>query len=150
MKYQISCIGKSSNSFEQKIIEKYKKRIKKKIIIREVIIKKNKSNFQIAEEGNKLIHIAPKESVMILLDKDGVNLTTEEFVKKIKNFEMKNYKIINFVIGGPLGHGKKIKEHANMSFSLGKMTWSHLTARLMIIEQLYRVETIFNNHPFHK
>ena len=150
MKYQISCIGKSSNTLEQKVIDKYLKRIKKKIIIKEVNLKKQDSSLQIVEEGNKLIELSPKESVMILLDKDGINYTTKKFVKMIKNFEMENYKIINFVIGGSSGHGQKIKNHANMIMSFGKMTWSHLTARMMMIEQLYRIETIFNNHPYHK
>ena len=150
MKYQISCIGKSSNTLEQKVIDKYLKRIKKKIIIKEVNLKKQDSSLQIVEEGNKLIELSPKESVMVLLDKDGINYTTEKLVKMIKNYEMENYKIINFVIGGSCGHGQKIKNHANMIMSFGKMTWSHLTARMMMIEQLYRIETIFNNHPYHK
>ena len=150
MKYQISCIGKSSNTLEQKIIDKYLNRIKNKLIIKEVNLKKQNSSLQIIEEGNKLIELAPKESVMFLLDKDGINYTTEKFVKMIKDFEMENYKIINFVIGGSWGHGQKIKTHAKIIMSFGKMTWSHLTARIMMIEQLYRVETIFNKHPYHK
>ena len=97
-----------------------------------------------------MIEFAPKKSVMILLDKSGINYTTENLVEIIKNFEMENYKIINFVIGGSMGHGQKIKTHANLIMSFGKMTWSHLTARIMMIEQLYRIETIFNNHPYHK
>ncbi len=150
MKYQISCIGKSTNTLEHKIIDKYLKRIKNKLIIKEVNLKKQNSSLQVVEEGNKLIEFAPKKSVMILLDKSGINYTTENLVEMIKNFEMENYKIINFVIGGSMGHGQKIKTHANLIMSFGKMTWSHLTARIMMIEQLYRIETIFNNHPYHK
>ena len=150
MKYQISCIGKSTNTLEHKIIDKYLKRIKNKLIIKEVNLKKQNSSLQILEEGNKLIKLAPKKSVMILLDKSGTSYSTENLVEMIKNFEMENYKIINFVIGGSMGHGQKIKTHANLIMSFGKMTWSHLTARIMMIEQLYRIETIFNNHPYHK
>ena len=80
-------------------------------------------------------------------DKDG---NKGDLVIVIKCIEMENYKIINFVIGGSWGHGQKIKNHAKIIMSFGKMTWSHLTARIMMIEQLYRVETIFNNHPYHK
>ena len=38
MKYQISCIGKSSNSLENKLIEKFTRRISNKITIKEVIV----------------------------------------------------------------------------------------------------------------
>ena len=64
MKYQISCIGKSTNTLEHKIIDKYLKRIKNKLIIKEVNLKKQNSSLQIVEEGNKLITLAPKKSVV--------------------------------------------------------------------------------------
>ena len=63
---------------------------------------------------------------------------------------MSNVKLVNFVVGGPHGHGENIKLKANHIISFGKMTWSHLLARIMIVEQLYRIETIFKNHPYHK
>ena len=84
MKYQISCIGKSTNTLEHKIIDKYLKRIKNKLIIKEVNLKKQNSSLQVVEEGNKLIEFAPKKSVMILLDKSGINYTTENLVEMIK------------------------------------------------------------------
>ena len=63
---------------------------------------------------------------------------------------MENIKILNFAIGGAKGHGLEIKNRADKIISFGKMTWSHIIARLMLVEQLYRVECILNNHPYHK
>ena len=63
---------------------------------------------------------------------------------------MSKLKLINFVIGGPYGHGENIKLKAKHIISFGKMTWSHLLTRIMIVEQLYRIETMFKNHPYHK
>ena len=102
MRYQISCIGKLSNIEENKIIQKYIKRVK-----------------------NKLFDL-------------------------IKSYEMNNIKILNFAIGGPYGHGQFIKQKSDKIISFGKMTWSHIIARLMLVEQIYRIESIFNNHPYHK
>ena len=150
MKYQISCIGKSSNSYEQKLIEKYLKRLEGKLQIKEISLKNPNPILEIEEQGNRLINVSPKNSVLFLLDKDGITYTTENLAKIIRQFEMENTKIINFVIGGPLGHGKKIKKEAKKIISFGKMTWSHLLTRIMIVEQLYRIETIFNKHPYHK
>ena len=59
-------------------------------------------------------------------------------------------KILNFAIGGPYGHGQFIKQKSDKIISFGKMTWSHIIARLMLVEQIYRIESIFNNHPYHK
>ena len=150
MKYQISCIGKSSNSLENKLIEKFTRRISNKITIKEVIVKKKISDCVIEKEGDMLLEISPKDSTLILLDKNGDCLTTEKFYKIIKGFEMENIKKLNFVIGGPNGHGEKIKKKAKLILCFGKMTWSHLLTRVMLVEQLYRIETMFKKHPYHK
>ena len=120
MRYQISCIGKLSNIEENKIIQKYIKRVRN------------------------------KNSILILLDKEGENLSTDKLFELIKSYEMNNIKILNFAIGGPYGHGQFIKQKSDKIISFGKMTWSHIIARLMLVEQIYRIESIFNNHPYHK
>ena len=144
MKYKISCIGKISREEENKIISRYKNRIRNKIIINEY----PKSNKE--KEAEIILKSAPKGSKLIVLDKQGGLTSTEQLVKIIKFYEMENIKILNFAIGGAQGHGLEIKNRADKIISFGKMTWSHIIARLMLIEQLYRVECILNNHPYHK
>ncbi len=149
MKYQITCIGKASNTPEQSLINKYLKRLGKKIIIKE--ISKKYENFDnLYDQDKKLFALSPKNSFLILLDREGSNFTTQKLVQTIKNCQNQNYKIVNFIIGGYLGNGNYIKKKANYILSFGQLTWSHLMARIMIIEQLYRIESIFNNHPYHK
>ena len=55
MKYQISCIGKSSNSYEQKLIENYLNRLDGKIKIKEINLKNPNPIVEIEEQGNKVI-----------------------------------------------------------------------------------------------
>mgnify|MGYP005683340251 FL=1 len=144
MRYQISCIGKLSNIEENKIIQKYIKRIRNKIQIIEF------PQSDVKKEGSKLLEHSPKNSILILLDKEGENLSTDKLFELIKSYEMNNIKILNFAIGGPYGHGQYIKQNSDKIISFGKMTWSHIIARLMLVEQIYRIESIFNNHPYHK
>ena len=144
MRYLISCIGKLSNIEENKIIQKYIKRVRNKI----QIIEFPKSDVE--KEGLKLLEYSPKNSILILLDKNGENLSTNKLFDLIKSYEMNNIKILNFAIGGPYGHGQFIKQQSDKIISFGKMTWSHIIARLMLVEQIYRIESIFNNHPYHK
>ena len=150
MKYQISCIGKSSNSPEQNLIEKYLIRVNNKVDIKEIGLKNQSSHSNIEEEGKMILSSSPKNSILIILDKEGTSYSSEKLADMIKSYENENIKIINFAIGGPFGHGKFIKSKAKKIISFGKMTWSHLMTRVMIIEQIYRVESIFNNHPYHK
>ena len=97
MRYQISCIGKLSNIEENKIIQKYIKRIRNKIQIIEL------PQSDVKKEGSKLLEYSPKNSILILLDKDGENLSTNKLFDLIKSYEMNNIKILNFAIGGPYG-----------------------------------------------
>ena len=144
MRYQISCIGKFSNLEENRIIKKYLKRVKNKIQIIET------PQSDIKKEGLKLLEHSPKNSILILLDKEGENLSTNKLFDLIKSYEMNNIKILNFAIGGPYGHSQFVKQKSDKIISFGKMTWSHIIARLMLVEQIYRIESIFNNHPYHK
>ena len=144
MRYQISCIGKLSNIEENKIIQKYIKRVRNKIQIIEF------PQSDIKKEGSKLLEHSPKNSILILLDKQGENLSTDKLFELIKSYEMNNIKILNFVIGGPYGHGQFIKQKSDKIIYFCKMTCSHIIARLMLVEQIYRIESIFNNHPYHK
>ncbi len=150
MKYQISCVGKALNTPEQNLIDKYLIRINNKIYIKEISIKNERSNSNIEKEGESILAISPKNSILVVLDKQGSNFTSEKLADMIKTYEKENIKLINFAIGGPFGHGDIIKSNAKEIISFGKMTWSHLMTRAMIIEQIYRVESIFKNHPYHK
>ena len=70
MRYQISCIGKLSNIEENKIIQKYIERVKNKI----KIIQFPQSD--VKKEGLKLLECSPKNSILILLDKDCLLYTS--------------------------------------------------------------------------
>ena len=107
MRYQISCIGKLSNIEENKIIQKYIKRVRNKIQIIEF------PQSDVEKEGSKLLEYSPKNSILILLDKEGENLSTDKLFELIKSYEMNNIKILNFAIGGPYGHGQFIKQESD-------------------------------------
>ena len=57
---------------------------------------------------------------------------------------------IIFVIGGSYGLSKAVKERANYSISLSKMTFLHQMTRLILLEQIYRSFKILNNETYHK
>ena len=57
---------------------------------------------------------------------------------------------MNFAIGGASGNGVKIKKTADKIIAFGKLTWPHQMVKMMIAEQIYRIETIIQGHPYHK
>ena len=149
MKYIISAIGKTKTQQEDLITLKYLKRIKN-IEIKQYEIKLNNKPKKIEEEGLKLISSTPSNGRLVLLDEQGENLTSPELAKMVLDWRNDNITYINFAIGGAFGNGDQIKRRADKIIALGKLTWPHQMVKMMIAEQIYRIETIIQGHPYHK
>lgn len=149
MKYIISTIGKTKNKQEDLITFKYFKRIRN-IELRQYEVKLNDEQKKIEEEGLKLINSTPPNGKLVLLDEQGENLTSLELAKIILSWRDNNISYINFAIGGAFGNGDEIKKRATKILAFGKLTWPHQMVKMMIAEQIYRIETIIQGHPYHK
>ena len=149
MKYIISIIGKFKNNDENLITQKYLKRIKN-IKLNQYEIKVNNLEKRLEEEGSKLINSTPKNGKLILLDEQGENLSSTELAEIISKWRDNNISSINFAIGGAFGNGQLIKTSADKIVALGKLTWPHQMVKMMVAEQIYRIETILEGHPYHK
>ena len=149
MNYIISTIGKAKNSDEDKITYKYLKRIKN-IELKQYEIKNCSLKRKREEEALKLINATPKNGKLILLDEKGENLSSTDLAKIILNWRDNNITNVNFAIGGAFGNGEKIKKTADRVIAFGQLTWPHQMVKMMIAEQIYRIETIIQGHPYHK
>ena len=149
MKYIISIIGKFKNNDENLITQKYLKRIKN-IKLNQYETKVSNLEKRLEEEGSKLINSTPKNGKLILLDEQGENLSSTELAEIISKWRDNNISSINFAIGGAFGNGQLIKTSADKIVALGKLTWPHQMVKMMVAEQIYRIETILEGHPYHK
>ena len=149
MKYIISTIGKIRNNDEDLITRKYLKRIRS-IELKQYEVKTKNKEKKIEEEADKLINSTPKNGKLILLDEEGENISSSDLAKLILNWNNSNITSVNFAIGGAFGNGIKIKRTADKIIALGRLTWPHQMVKMMISEQIYRVETIIHGHPYHK
>ena len=149
MKYIISTIGKVKSNDEDLITRKYLKRIKN-IELKQYEVKTKNKEKQLDKEADKLINSTPKNGKLVLLDEEGENLSSSDLAKLILNWNNSNITSVNFAIGGAFGNGIKIKRTADKIIALGKLTWPHQMVKLMISEQIYRIETIIHGHPYHK
>ena len=149
MKYRISIIGKIKNNDEDLITRKYLKRIKN-IELKQFEVKTKNKEKKLDEEAERLINSTPKNGKLVLLDEQGENLSSSDLAKLILNWSNNNITSVNFAIGGALGNGVRIKKTADKIISFGKLTWPHQMVKMMIAEQIYRIETIIQGHPYHK
>lgn len=153
MKISILSIGKFNNSCYQDLFELYKKRIRWNIFLKEFEIK-NIKNFETnkikEEEANLLLNSIKFPTKLIALDEKGQKFSSISFAKTIENTLIEGNSDITFLIGGPNGLSENLIKKSNLTLSLSSMTFPHLMARIILIEQIYRAESIINNHPYHK
>lgn len=91
-----------------------------------------------------------QKSYVITLAEKGKLMNGIEFSAWwYKILEERKEKIM-LVLGGASGHDPQTQEMASESLSLSPLTFAHKMARLLLVEQLYRAQTIKQNHPYHK
>ncbi len=69
--------------------------------------------------------------------------------EKVKSADLAGRRLV-FVIGGSLGLGEEILRRADEKVSMGRMTFPHQLARVMLLEQLYRSAKINSGERYHK
>lgn len=101
------------------------------------------------KEGERLLARIGPPARMVLLDVAGTQWDTDEFLTSIRQWRDSGKPLI-FVIGGSLGVDDRVRARADERWSLSRLTFPHGLAQLLVAEQLYRVATMDQGHPYHK
>ena len=152
MKFNILSIGKFKGVEYEALFKEYKKRMTFDINLKELLLKKKYEGEKLKEEEGKLLlqNCNTNNSKNIVLDERGKIISTIDFCNLITNYQNNGVSDVNFIIGGSDGLSQEVRDKADFMLSFGKMVFPHLMVRVMLIEQLYRVFTLQNGHPYHK
>lgn len=153
MKITIIAISKFENSLYKEIFEDYRKRMKWDVELKEFELKnsKNMNDEQVKKGEAELMMKAIKPgSLLIAMDEKGKQFTSQNFAKLIADFSLRGESHLTFVIGGANGLDDELLQKAGLKISLGSMTFPHLMARSILMEQLYRAQSIIAGHPYHR
>lgn len=104
--------------------------------------------FCLEREGKKILDIAGAD-YLLLLDVRGRELSSEQLAARLEYWNQSGVKRLNVVVGGAFGVSDAVKGRANETISLSPMTFPHQMAVLIIIEQLYRAQTIIHGGKYH-
>ena len=102
------------------------------------------------KEADLIISKIPKGSWFCVFTPEGKNISSEEFASKLKEVKLSGKSSACFLIGSSFGMADRIKQMADFKLSMGKMTFPHHLARIMVLEQLYRAEAIQAGSKYHK
>lgn len=144
---QIIAIGRMKDAALSQLYERYCKRMRPRPKLIEINAVKDRNQQSKMKEGDAILQHIPVKSFVIALDEHGKSYTSRDFASKIATWQGS---FLTFVIGGADGLDKKVLDRADSVLSLGSLTWPHMLARIMLVEQLYRVQTILSGHPYHR
>jgi 23S rRNA (pseudouridine1915-N3)-methyltransferase len=100
-------------------------------------------------EASRLRNALPKDAILVALDEHGQNLETLEFANLLERNEQRTKNLV-FLIGGPDGLDKTLKESCNYRIRISSLTLPHGLARILLVEQLYRIQLLKMRHPYHR
>ena len=102
------------------------------------------------KEAELIFAKIPKNSWLCIFTPEGKILSSEEFAGKLKDVKNSGKGSACFLIGSSFGISQKVKDKADFKLSMGKMTFPHHLARIMVLEQIYRAEAIQAGSKYHK
>jgi 23S rRNA (pseudouridine1915-N3)-methyltransferase len=87
--------------------------------------------------------------VVIALDERGAAFSSTELAQRLARWRDGGRDAL-FVIGGAEGLAPAVLQRAELTLSLGPMTWPHQLVRVLLAEQLFRAQSILTGHPYHR
>ncbi len=158
MQFTLIAVGRAKTGPAKDIFEFYQKRLEGlrrttgwSLTLKEVEERKNLPTEQLKKRESELLQAAcPPGALIVALDETGKQITSADFAKQLRRWQDTHVSQLCFLIGGADGLDKHLKEKADFTLCLGRMTWPHLLVRGLLAEQLYRAGCLLCGHPYHK
>ncbi|MCB0602103.1 MAG: 23S rRNA (pseudouridine(1915)-N(3))-methyltransferase RlmH [Saprospiraceae bacterium] len=156
MAFALWAIGKQKFEFLDEGIEAFSQRIRHYYrfdyqVFHQIKYRNKNLPEQIKSDEWQVIESSLKpQDMLILLDEKGKEFTSVAFAGWLeKSLAVHTGKRMVFLIGGAYGFSPEAYARADQKLSLSRMTYSHLLARLIFTEQLYRACTIIRGESYH-
>lgn len=102
------------------------------------------------KEAELILSKIPRGAWFCVFTPEGKVISSEAFADKLKEVKLSGKSSACFLIGSSFGMAQRIKDKADFKLSMGPMTFPHHLARIMVLEQLYRAESIQAGSKYHK
>jgi len=152
-------VGKLKEKFYIQAVAEYEKRLKgycklQILELPECRLPDNPSQAEIQmgleKEADLILSKISKASWFCVLTPEGKLLSSEQLAQKLQDVKLSGKSSACLLIGSSFGIAERVKERADMKLSMSLMTFPHHLARIMVLEQLYRAESILAGSKYHK
>ena len=153
------CMGKCKEKFYIAAAEEYAKRLRgtcefRLVELPEYRLPENPSEAEIAQglarEAEAIKKAIPRGAWFCVLTPEGRQQSSEELANTLRDVKNAGKSAACFLIGSSFGMDPGLKAMADLKLSMSKMTFPHHLARVMVLEQLYRAESIQAGSKYHK
>lgn len=151
MRITVAAVSRVKRGPVADLCREYARRLTAELEIREVEPRKRLSGDALKDhEADLLAAQIPDDAVLIALDEHGAALSSQELADRLGQWRDTGRRDLCFLIGGALGLAPSLRDRAALVLAFGPQTWPHLLVRVMLLEQIYRAETILSGHPYHR
>ena len=149
MEIIVAAVGRMKAGPARDLWDDYAKRIGWNLTLREVEEKRPLAGTELkVREADLLRKALPERTYLVSLDTGGRTIDSPTLARQMNDWQERG--TITFLVGGADGLDATLLSQSSYVLSLGAMTWPHMLARVMLIEQIYRAQCILTNHPYHR
>lgn len=104
----------------------------------------------LAREAEEIRRRIPKGAYFCVCTPEGRQLSSEALAEKLRQVKLEGKSGVCFLIGSSFGIDAALKQEADFRLSVSSMTFPHHLFRVMLLEQIYRAESIQAGSKYHK
>lgn len=147
-------VGRSAQPFVEQAVAYYRERISpyqalELVEVRAASHSGREAAQALRREGEAILKRLAPEDPVALLDERGRQLDTRELADWLASRQAATGRPVTFVVGGAYGVDPTVRARANDVIALSRLTLPHQLARVLLMEQLYRVLSLQAGHGYH-
>ncbi|SDG42677.1 23S rRNA (pseudouridine(1915)-N(3))-methyltransferase RlmH [Roseospirillum parvum] len=151
MRLTLIAVGRARPGPERDLFAHYAKRLKWPLEVIEVEEKRPLPvEVRRQREAELIAARLPAGARRLILDERGRDLSSRQLAERLGAWRDQGEAHVALVIGGADGLDDSLRRQADLLLALGRATWPHMLMRSLLAEQLFRCQSILDNHPYHR
>lgn len=153
MKFTVLAVGKCTQAEISGLVDMYTTRLRPYVPTQLVELPDGRGQTRMLtqqKEAESFRKKMPDGAYVVALDERGKGMTTSALATHLGKQRDEGMREVVFLIGGAEGLTDELRSVANLVLKLSDMTLAHMLVRPVLLEQLYRVATLWAGHPYHR
>jgi len=147
---KLIAVGNLKENYLKDACNEYLKRMRRFAKMQVIEIKEQSGPRALETEADHILkHLSPADHVIALCI-EGKQMESAEFAMHIQNVTTYGKSSIAYIIGSSEGLSPTVKQRADLRLGFSKMTFPHQLMRVILLEQIYRIEKIRSGEEYHK